>query len=174
MNPILNVADAAAADITSEHGDFFACRATPLAEKLGATRIGVNLTTVPPGKAAYPYHHHHANEEHFYVVRGTGRLRFGDAVHPLKPGDYVFCPPGGPEVAHQFLNDGTEDLVFLAFSTKQTPEVVGYPDSGKIGVRPVSYFLEGPHRFLVREDQRDYDGYWNGEDASRFRHLLNR
>lgn len=162
MKPILNVDEGAT--LTVGHGDAFAARVTPLAERLGATQIGANITAVPPGHAPYPCHHHYANEEHFFVLSGSGTLRFGADTFPLRAGDYVYTPPGGPEVAHQFINTGTEELVFLAISTKRLPEVVGYPDSAKTGVRTSSERDSG--RFLVEDRHRDAMGYWDGEDGA--------
>ena len=51
-----------------------------------------------------------------------------------KLGDIIACPPGGPETAHQILNTGNEELRYLAVSTKPSPEICDYPDSGKFGV----------------------------------------
>jgi hypothetical protein len=35
-------------------------------------------------------------------------VRIGPDTYPLRPGDVVASPPGGPEVAHQIINTGTE------------------------------------------------------------------
>lgn len=40
-----------------------------------AEGCAVSLYHIPPGKAAYPYHYHHKNEEVFYIVSGKGQLR---------------------------------------------------------------------------------------------------
>ena len=80
-------------------------------------------------------------------------------------------PPGGPEAAHQLVNTGTEDLVYLAISTLQLPDVVGYPDSGKTGVRTGT----GPEpgaRFIVHDEARGRAGYWDGEDGGRVTEIL--
>jgi uncharacterized cupin superfamily protein len=162
MALILNIRDGETLRV--EHGSMFEARVTPLAEKLGARLIGTNITAIPAGKAAYPIHHHFANEEHFYVLGGIGVLRYGTASHPVRPGDYIFAPPGGPEVAHQFINSGAEELVVLAISTKIVPEVVGYPDSGKTGVRASPDQERG--RFLIEDRNRNTIGYWDGEDGA--------
>jgi len=161
MAPILNVQDGEKLKV--EHGNLFEARVTPLAEKLGARLIGSNVTAIPAGKAAYPAHHHYANEEHFYVLGGIGILRYGTATHPVRPGDYIFAPPGDADVAHQFINTGTDELTILAISTKILPEVVGYPDSGKTGVRTSPIHERG--RFLLEDRNRNTTGYWDGEDG---------
>ena len=117
MHPILNIADAESRPITN--GDVFEARLAPLAERLGGRDIGANVTTVPPGKAAFPLHHHHGNEEHFFIISGNGVLRLGAVNHAVKPGDYIVTPPGGAELAHQLVNTGATDLVYLALSTKR-------------------------------------------------------
>jgi len=42
----------------------------------------------------------------------------------IKKLDYILCPPGRAERAHQLINVGDQDLVYLAFSTRLLPEVV--------------------------------------------------
>lgn len=165
MKPILNIADAAANARDVSHGDRFQARLVALSAPIGGVRIGANVTTVPPGKAAFPLHHHHANEEHFFVVRGSGILRFGAETHAVREGDYIVNPAGGHELAHQLVNTGTEDLVYLALSTKQSPEVVGYPDSGKTGVA-VAPLESGGQRFIIKDTAKDIKGYWDGEDGA--------
>lgn len=167
--PIINLADAPTD--RGGHGDAFAYTMTELAGPLGARAIGANVTRVPPGRAAFPFHHHYANEEHFFVLSGTGVLRCGDEVHPVRPNDYIVNLPGGADQAHQLVNTGSEDLVYLALSTRMVPEVVGYPDTGKTGVRAQS--LEGETaRFLLRDEDRNKVDYWQGEDGSRLRAIL--
>lgn len=163
MKPVLNIADTTVREIA--HGDRFEARMGPLSLPLGGVQIGANVTTVPPGKAAFPLHHHYASEEHFFVVRGSGVLRFGQETHAVREGDYIVTPAGGAELAHQLVNTGAEDLVYIALSTKQSPEVVGYPESGKTGVA-VGSFETGDKRFIVEDAAKDRKGYWDGEDGA--------
>lgn len=163
MRHVLSLADAPRR--TLSHGDRFEAELASLAAPLGARRIGANVTRVPPGKAAFPFHHHHANEEHFFVIAGRGVLRIGAETHAVGPHDYIYCPPGGAEVAHQLVNTGEEDLVYLAVSTTQYPEVAGYPDAGKTGVRVDVGEAPGA-RFLLADAHRDSVGYWDGEDGA--------
>jgi uncharacterized cupin superfamily protein len=81
----------------------------------------------------------------------------------VAPGDYIVTPPGGADLAHQLVDTGATDLVYLALSTKRLPEVVGYPDSGKTGVT-----VEGmaQRRFLVEDRFRDTVTYYDGEDGA--------
>jgi uncharacterized cupin superfamily protein len=167
--PLINVDDA-----TTDHGasgSHFGYSMTELAGALGARTIGANVTRVPPGKAAFPFHHHYANEEHFFVLSGTGVLRYGDQVYDIKKHDYVVNLPGGPERAHQFINTGTEDLVYLAISTSAIPEVVGYPDSAKTGVRTAAYGAMNS-RFLLPDGSKDTLSYWEREDGERVAQIV--
>ncbi len=164
MKPIINIADAPVGQ-TLSHGEAFAATTSPLASKVGGNLIGANVTRVPPGKAAFPFHHHYANEEHFFIVSGTGTLRLGDTVHPVRAGDYIVTPPGGPELAHQLINTGADELVYLSLSTRIAPEVVGYPDSGKI-MMTTALFPQPGFRALVETNNLDTVGYWDGEDGA--------
>ena len=169
--PVINVAQATTH--TEESGESFAFSMTELAGALGANAIGANITRVPPGKAAFPFHHHYANEEHFFVLSGSGVLRQGADIHQVTKNDYIVNLPGGPESAHQLINTGSEDLVYLAISTAAVVEVVGYPDSAKTGVRTVPYG-EANSRFLVPDASRNSVGYWEGEDGSQVAQIVAR
>jgi len=133
----------------------FDVRVGQIARQIGAKKLGYNLTAVPPGKRAYPFHNHRLNEEMFYVLEGRGEGRIGAESFPIRAGDIIACPPGGPELAHQIVNTGAGELKYLAVSTMQYPEVCEYPDSGKIGV------LSDSIRYVNRSDSQV--GYWEGE-----------
>lgn len=135
----------------------------PIAPLVGAHRLGYNLTVVPPGKAAYPFHSHYGNEEMFFILEGRGELRYGDEHHPLRAGDIVACPPGGPEAAHQIRNTSPDAVLrYLAVSTTQSPDMFHYPDSGKTGA---SHYPESGDDGVVRLRNRiDHNlDYWDGE-----------
>jgi len=136
-----------------------------ISAKIGAQKLGYNLTVLPPGKSAFPRHSHHVNEEMFFILEGEGELRVGDKRYELKQGDVIACPPGGPETAHQITNNSTAELKFLAVSTRLSPEIAEYPDSGKVGV-----YAEFTHnaggapqgmRFLTKSGTSV--DYWEGE-----------
>ena len=131
---------------------------------LGAKKLGYNVTELPPGKRAFPYHFHHVNEELFLVLEGTGELRWPGGTHPLKPMDIICCPPGA-NGAHQIVNTGATALRYLAVSTTEDPEVVEYPDSGKYGViagRPIGG-RPTDARVAVFAFKKDGVDYWAGE-----------
>jgi uncharacterized cupin superfamily protein len=159
--PILNIAEVElkarppAFAATGPAAERFDARMGVIASKLGAQKLGYNVTAVPPGKRAFPFHNHWVNEEMFYVLEGTGEVRIGEAVYPIRAGDVIACPPGGKETAHQIVNSGTVDLKYLAVSTRLSPDIAEYPDSGKFGVLAESF------RFVGREGNAV--PYWDGE-----------
>ncbi|MEO1353625.1 MAG: cupin domain-containing protein, partial [Cyanobacteria bacterium J06635_15] len=169
--PIINIADLnpqprpAAWAATGAAAERFDARMCPIGAPLGAQKLGYNLTVVPPGKRAYPFHNHRVNEEMFYILQGTGEVRIGDATYPIRPGDIIACPAGGPETAHQIINTGDADLKFLAVSTKLSPEIAEYPDSDKFGV--IAEFPTGvdkqPDMFLFVGRENIGLDYWEGE-----------
>ncbi len=161
--PILNIADLEFRNFGN--GGRFDARLGAIGGKLGAQKLGYNITALAPGKCAFPFHSHRVNEEMFFVLEGTGELRVGDARHPIRAGDVIACPPGGPETAHQISNNGSAELKYLAVSTKFSPEIAEYPDSRKFGVLaefgPSADGKPQGFRFLGRTDA-SLD-YWDGE-----------
>jgi len=131
----------------------------PLGVQLGLTRLGCNVTAVPAGKAAFPFHSHRANDELFVVLCGSGELRLGQQRHAVKEGDVIGCPAGDASTAHQLVNTGEAELRYLAVSSELDPEICEYPDSGKIG----AYCGNGEQAVahMSRSDQRV--DYWDGE-----------
>jgi uncharacterized cupin superfamily protein len=140
---------------TGRAAERYEARVGMIAAKIGAKQLGYNLTAVPPGKRAYPFHSHRVQEEMFFIIEGKGEVRIGAETFPIHAGDIIACPSGGPETAHQIVNTGSQELRYLAVSTKAAAEVCEYPDSGQI-----AGFTENM-RFVYRGDQQV--GYWDGE-----------
>jgi len=166
MKPVVNL-DEVEFTRTVKQGEKFEARLAPLAPQLGAKMLGYNLTVVPAGKRAFPFHNHHANEEMFLVLDGTGSLRFGGQEYPLRRGDVIGCPPGGKDVAHQIVNTGAEELRYLSVSTMLGTDVCEYPDSGKYaawaGRTPGSRPTDAP--FAIVAIKSASVDYYHGEDA---------
>lgn len=133
--------------------------------EIGAQKLGYSVIKVPPQKRAYQFHNHQVNEELFFILEGKGEVRIGEKTYPVKKGDFIAHPPGGKETAHQIINTGTEELVYIGVSTQETPEIVDYPDSNKFGVMHTQG--QNPDgspkqfRFLGREE--DSLDYFDGE-----------
>ena len=132
MKPIMNLDDALFDDV--EDNGVYTSRRAPIGSRIGAHKLGYNLTELPPGKAQCPFHNHHGEEEMFLILEGDGELRFGDQRYPIRRHDVIACPPGGPQVAHQIINTGTTTMRYLALSTLAEVEICEYPDSRKVGV----------------------------------------
>ena len=62
-----------------------------------------------PAGAQRP-HWHRVTEEIYYVLAGHGRMRIGESIRDVGPGDAIAIPPG--EV-HEITNTGTSELRFL-------------------------------------------------------------
>ena len=133
--------------------------------RIGAQKLGYNITSVPPGKRAFPAHNHRVNEEMAFVLSGSGEVRIGDTTYPIREGDFIALPPGGKETAHVITNTGSVDLRYLAVSTKMSPEVVDYPDSGKFGLYvEMPPDADGkPKRFMYVGRAEQSLNYWEGE-----------
>ena len=86
-------------------GDKFEGNSVRIGPLLGAKDLGYSYDVVPPGKRSCPFHSHRAEEEMFFIVKGEGTLRYGSERRKIRAGDFISCPVGGPETAHQIIND---------------------------------------------------------------------
>jgi len=171
QKPIINIEDVEllprpeALAPTGSAASKFDARIGMVGAILGAQKLGYNITEIPPGKRAFPFHNHRVNEEMFLVLAGCGDIRIGSRTYAIRAGDIIACPSGGRETAHHIINTGSGPLRYLAVSTQLSPEIAEYPDSGKFGV--LAEFPQGPDgqpqsfRFLGRPDIEI--GYWEGE-----------
>lgn len=115
------------------HGERIAFRRKLLGQATGAEKLGCSLFEVAPGKRAFPFHYHFANEEALYILSGAGTLRLGAEEFAVGAGHFVSFR-SGPDEAHQLINTGLVPLRYICFSTMIGPEVCGYPDSEKFGI----------------------------------------
>lgn len=82
--PILNIADIeleprpSAFAPTGHAAERFDARVGAIGARIGAKKLGYNVTAVPPGKSAFPFHNHWVNEEMVFVLQGTGTIRIGE------------------------------------------------------------------------------------------------
>jgi uncharacterized cupin superfamily protein len=142
-----------------ERPEGFRARRARIGYELGAETIGASLWEVPPGQAAYPFHFHYSDEELVIVLRGRPTLRTPAGLRELEEGEAVRFPLG-EEGAHQIINRGEDPAVFLAISSSGHPDVVLYPDSGKLGVGERLPRGGGLRAFFHLSDGVDY---WDGE-----------
>lgn len=118
-------------DEPREHSGFGCLRAR-VSRQAGCERLGLSLWELPPGEAAYPYHYHYTEEELVVVLAGRPSLRTPEGWRDLEEGEVVAFQRG-EQGGHQLVNRTQETVRFLAFSTSGDPDIVIYPDSGKLG-----------------------------------------
>jgi uncharacterized cupin superfamily protein len=133
-----------------EAGEHFAVTVRRLGRSAGSEKLGCSLCEVEPGKTAWPFHAHLANEEAIYVLSGRATLRLADEQVPLQAGDYVALP-ARKDLPHQVTNTGQETFRYLSISTMVDGDIAYYPDSGKVGTA-LGNFKIG-----------DAVDYWDGE-----------
>jgi uncharacterized cupin superfamily protein len=111
----------------------------------------VELTRLAPGQTPYPYHSHSAQWEFYLVISGQGTVRDEEGLTRIETGDAFIFEPGQ---AHQFTNDGTENLVLCVVADNPLGESAYYPDSKK-------WLVRSPERRLMRSNSLDY---FDGEE----------
>jgi len=109
---VLNIGDVES--LPFGQGDGFAATIGASGKPVGMEMPGCMPFAVEPGKTAFPLHVHHANEEMFVIVEGTGKYVYGAGTYPIRARDMT--------------------LKCFGISTKEQPEVVEYPNSNKFAV----------------------------------------
>jgi len=141
-------------DEPRDHPGFRALRAR-IGQQAGAERLGASVWEIPPGEAAYPYHLHLGEEELVVVLSGRPSLRTPDGWRELEEGEVVAFPRGEAG-AHQIANRSSRTVRFLAISTNGEPDIVLYPDSGKVGAAERLPGGGGFRKLFRLEDEADY------------------
>ena len=136
----LNVEDVPWAEFSSPGGKYSG-KHRELSAALGAKRnapVGAGghpfdlaYETLAPGECFCPYHEHAAQWEMFYILSGSGTVRANDDKFDVRSGDVILHPPGE---AHQLVNTGSENLVYLIIADNPALDVCRYPDSEKFGI----------------------------------------
>ena len=124
---------------------------------IDAELIGGSMYELEPGDRLWPYHTHHANEEWVIVVHGAPTLRTSEGEQQLAEGDVV-CFPRGKDGLHQVRNATDTANRVLMLSSMIRPDIVEYPDSGKVGARSVA-----GERIILGRPGPMLD-YWDGEE----------
>jgi uncharacterized cupin superfamily protein len=116
----------------------------------GAERLGMSVYELDSGSSGFNLHAHYGMEELFVVLSGRPTLRDGKTEQELSPGDVVSCLPGLRGM-HTFANRTDAPARILAISNKVEPEVVLYPELGKVGVATRNPFVtpEGEDKGIV-------------------------
>jgi uncharacterized cupin superfamily protein len=145
-----------------ERAPLYAGAAARLARGTAAAKLGITIDIVDPGKRSCPYHFHYAQEEAFVILEGEGTLRVAGEMLAVGAGDTIFIPPG-PQYPHQFINTSAAPLKYLSISTRESPEVVEYPDSGKYLAMAQGTLDGAAHAFGRMHREKDDLDYWDGE-----------
>ena len=103
----------------------------PLGDALGLVKIGINHTTLPPGKESSMRHWHTHEEEFIYVLSGEVVLRTDGGEQVLTAGMCAGFPPlRGNEKGdgHQLVNRGNAPAVYLEVSTRDPLDEACYSE----------------------------------------------
>jgi len=103
-----------------------------LGQAFGLKNFGVNLTRLPVGAVSSLRHRHAKQDEMVYVLEGTPVLVTDRGETVLAPGSCAGFPAGG--VAHQLVNRGPGDAVYLEIGDRTAGDQVEYPDDDLVAV----------------------------------------
>ncbi len=137
----------------------FRARRARIGYELGSELVGASLWQLPSGEAAYPYHFHYADEEIVIVLEGRPSLRTPEGTRTMDEGETVRFAVG-EQGAHQILNPTDKPVTFLAISSHGRPDIVVYPDSGKVSAAERRRDGSGLRQVFRADDAVDY---WDGE-----------
>ena len=85
-------------------------------ETVGSLGVCMHLLNIPPGARAKA-HKHESHETAIYVISGSAKMYWGEALQHLmntNAGDLIYIPPDTP---HLPFNDGTEPAVAVIART---------------------------------------------------------
>jgi uncharacterized cupin superfamily protein len=100
-------------------------------KRLKAGNLAVAVYELLPRQTQCPYHFHHGNDELLVVLQGAPTLRTSEGEAELEPGDAVPFA-AGRDGAHQVYNKTQDCVRYMIAARHVSPEVVEYPDSGKL------------------------------------------
>jgi uncharacterized cupin superfamily protein len=98
-----------------------------LGDALGLTKIGVNLTTLPPGRESSMRHWHTREDELIFVIEGEVVLRTDAGEQKLTAG--MCCGfKAGSQDGHQLVNKSSRPARYLEISNRDPEDTAAYPD----------------------------------------------
>jgi uncharacterized cupin superfamily protein len=117
---------------TSGYPEPFRSRVLPrekraLGAPLGLARLGVNLTTLLPGKESSMRHFHTREEELVFVIEGDVVLRSDEGEQLLIAGTCAGFP-AGTKNGHQLVNRSDKPARYLEISDRDPEDSAGYSD----------------------------------------------
>jgi uncharacterized cupin superfamily protein len=104
-----------------------------LGDAFGLTRIGVNLTILPPGAQTALLHRHSGQDEMVYVLAGAPTLVTDEGECAMEPGMCVgFRAEGGP--AHHIVNRSPEPVHLLEIGDRSAQDRCDYPQDDLVAL----------------------------------------
>ena len=99
-----------------------------LGDLFGLTKIGINHSTLAPGKVSSMCHWHTAEDEFIYVLEGEVVLRTTSGEQLISAGMCVGFPAGVQE-GHQLINRSAYPAVYLEISNRDGEDTAHYTDA---------------------------------------------
>ena len=98
-----------------------------LGDACGLTKIGVNQTTLEPGKESSMRHWHTHEDEFVYILEGEVVLRTDEGEQVMRPG---MCAgfPAGDKNGHQLINRTDRTAIYLVISNRDERDGAEYSD----------------------------------------------
>src|SRR5688500_14889211 len=129
---------------TSGYPEPFRSRVLPrekraLGDALGLTKLGINLTTLPPGKESSMRHYHTREDEFVFVLEGEVVLRTDEGEQLLTAGNCCGFPAGSTN-GHHLVNRSDRPARYLEISNRDREDRAEYSDVDLA----YSKTLEGP------------------------------
>lgn len=97
-------------------------------------------------------HFHHGSEELLIVLRGRPTLRTPEGERVLAEGEVLHFP-AGPDGARGLRNDTDEPVRYVMAGIRVSPEVVEYPELGKITAQARTASQTGDRLWLIHDVQ---------------------
>jgi uncharacterized cupin superfamily protein len=102
-----------------------------LGDPLGLSKIGINHTTLPPGKESSMRHWHTREDEFIYVLSGEVVVKSDAGEQVLGAGMCAGFPAsvdGKTGDGHQLINRSSAPAVYLEISNRDPADEAVYPD----------------------------------------------
>jgi uncharacterized cupin superfamily protein len=99
-----------------------------IGDALGLTKIGVNVTTLMPGRESSMRHYHWLEDELVYVLEGEVVLRTDQGEQLLTPGTCAGFPAGVRD-GHQLVNRSDKPVRYLEISNRDPADSAEYTDA---------------------------------------------
>jgi uncharacterized cupin superfamily protein len=99
-----------------------------LGDVFGLQKIGINRTTLPPGKESSMRHWHTHEDEFVFVLEGEVVLRTQAGEQVMTAGCCAGFPAGSSD-GHQLINRSDKPAVYLEISNRDAEDCAHYSDA---------------------------------------------